>query len=142
MGWRNWLSINLCQPVYELWLADEVAAGRIGAPGFFADPLVRAAWSGAQWVGDGPGSIDPQKEVDAAEKRIDVGISTLQAESLLHDGVDWETKNRQRAKEVRARKEAGLDPEPVPGPPRTEPSAPQQTDDPADPAQDGGSQQD
>jgi lambda family phage portal protein len=108
MGWRDWLATNLCQPVYELWLADEVAAGRIAAPGFFADPVVRAAWCGAQWVGDGPGSIDPQKEVNAAKERVALGISTLQAESLLHDGVDWEQKHPQTVREHEARKAAGL----------------------------------
>jgi lambda family phage portal protein len=114
MGWRDWLATNLCQPVYELWLADEVAAGRISAPGFFADAAVRAAWCGAQWVGDGPGSIDPVKEVTAAEKRIDLGISTRQAESQLHDGVDWETKHAQQVKEKAARDRDGLTPAPAP----------------------------
>ena len=107
-SWRDWLATDLCQPVYELWLADEVAAGRIGAPGFFADPVVRAAWCGATWVGDGPGSIDPGKDADAAEKRVDLGISTLEAESLLHDGVDWETKHQQLVREADARRQAGF----------------------------------
>jgi lambda family phage portal protein len=108
MGWRDWLATNLCQPVYELWLADEVAAGRISARGFFSDPVLRSAWCGAQWVGDGPGSIDPVKEVTAAEKRVALGTSTLQAESQLHDGVDWETKHAQSVREAAARKAAGL----------------------------------
>jgi lambda family phage portal protein len=112
MGWRSWIAGALCQPVYELWLADEVAEGRISAPGFFADPVVRAAWCQSQWVGDGPGSIDPAKEVGAARDRVALGISTLEAESLLHDGVDWETKHRQQVKEATARKEAGFS---VPG---------------------------
>lgn len=108
LGWRNFIATELCQPVYELWLADEVAEGRISAPGFFADEVVRAAWCGAQWVGDGPGSIDPEKEVRAARDRVALGISTLEAESLLHDGVDWETKHRQQIKEFAARREAGF----------------------------------
>ena len=112
LGWRSWIAGALCQPVYELWLADEVAEGRISAPGFFADPVVRAAWCQSQWVGDGPGSIDPQKEVRAARARVALGTSTLEAESLLHDGVDWETKHRQQIKEAAARKEAGFS---VPG---------------------------
>jgi lambda family phage portal protein len=125
MGWRNWMATSLCQPVYELWLADEVAEGRIAAPGFFSDDVVRHAWCGAQWVGDGPGSIDPQKEVAAAQARVDMGISTLEAESILHDGVDWDTKHRQQVKEAAARKGAGLkvagEAPPPPAPP-AEPS--------------------
>lgn len=108
MGWRDFLATELCQPVYELWLSDEVAAGRISAPGFFADPITRAAWCAAQWVGDGPGSLDPQKEVGAAKDRVALGISTLQAESQAYDGVDWETKHRQTLRETDARRSAGL----------------------------------
>jgi lambda family phage portal protein len=123
MTWRNWMATSFCQPIYELWLSDEVAAARVSAPGFFADDVIRHAWCGAQWVGDGPGSIDPGKEVDAAQKRVDMGISTLQAESILHDGVDWETKHAQQVKEQRARREAGLGEPPAAAAPTEEPPA-------------------
>lgn len=106
--YRDWLATNWCQPIYELWLADEVAEGRIAAPGFFADPVTRYAWCSATWVGDGPGSLDPMKEASAAKLRCEMGISTLHAESLLHDGVDWETKHAQALEEGAARKAAGL----------------------------------
>ena len=105
---RDMLAKTMCQPVLELWLADEVAEGRINAPGFFADDVVRAAWCAAIWTGDGPGSIDPSKEVDAAAKRVELGISTKQAESILHDGVDWEQKHEQRVKEINAEKRDGI----------------------------------
>lgn len=105
---RDMIVTELCQPVYELWLENEVAEGRIQARGFFADPIVRAAWCGAVWTGDGPGSVDPGKDVAAAEKRVALGISTKQAESILHDGVDWETKHRQRVKETTAEKRDGI----------------------------------
>jgi capsid protein len=113
----------MCQPIYELWLADEVANRRIAAPGFFADDIRRHAWCRAQWVGDGPGSIDPGRDVAAAEKRVGLGISTLQAESILFDGVDWQAKHPQTVRELTARKEAGLvtpgekPPEPAPAEP-------------------------
>lgn len=107
---RDWLVTYFCQPVYEMWLEEAVALGRIQAPGFFADPAYRRAWCAAVWTGDGPGSIDPLKEANAAEKRIDLGISTRSAESILHDGIDWETKHRQRVREETARKKDGLAP--------------------------------
>jgi capsid protein len=137
MGWRDWLATNMCQPVYELWLADEIANGDIAAPGFFADDVVRHAWCSAQWVGDGPGSIDPGKEVAAAKERVALGISTLQAESIAYDGVDWETKHRQAIKEAEARKEAGM---PAPGQ-EAAASAPAAST-PADPSQDPPGPQD
>jgi lambda family phage portal protein len=105
---RDLLSKTLCQPVFELWLSEEVAEGRISCPGFFSDDIVRTAWCAAIWTGDGPGSIDPQKEVAAAQARVDLGISTKQAESILHDGVDWEQKHEQRVKEINAEKRDGI----------------------------------
>lgn len=127
---RDLLAKQLCQPVLELWLADEVAEGRISAPGFFTDDVVRAAWCAAIWTGDGPGSIDPSKEVDAAQKRVDLGISTKQAESILHDGVDWEQKHEQRVKEINAEKRDGIY-VPPPGSPAMPFAAPAAPEDPA-----------
>jgi lambda family phage portal protein len=111
MGRRDFLATELCQPVVEQWLDMEVSAGRIAAPGYFADPLIRKAWCGSEWVGDGPGSIDPLKEVKAARERVEFGTSTIAAESILHDGKDWEQKHRQRTREVAARRAAGLEAE-------------------------------
>ena len=105
---RDMLVTYLCQPVYELWLMEEVADGRISAPGIFANEVMRSAWCAGVWTGDGPGSIDPEKEVNAAEKRVNLGISTKQAESIAHDGVDWETKHKQRVKEINAEKADGI----------------------------------
>lgn len=107
-GRRDWLASRFCQPIYELWLEEAIATGRISAPGFFADAAVRKAYCGAVWVGDGPGSIDPMKEVNAAKERVALGISTRAAESILHDGGDWEIKHRQLVKEQKAREADGL----------------------------------
>lgn len=105
---RSFMATRFCQPIYEEFLAEAVALGRINLPGFFADPIVRQAWSCAEWAGDGPGSIDPQKEVGAAKERVQLGISTLDRESIAFDGIDWETKHRQQVKEYTTRREAGL----------------------------------
>ena len=37
---REWLVKDFCDPVYELWLTEAVALGRISAPGFLTDPLI------------------------------------------------------------------------------------------------------
>lgn len=124
---RDRLATYLCQPVLELWLADEVASGRIHAPGFFASALVRAAWCGATWTGDGPGSLDPSKEVAAAKERVELGISTKDAESIAYDGIPWEVKHAQRVKEIRAERRDGITPAihaPVSKQGQPEPTAP------------------
>lgn len=107
---RAWLSRRLCQPVYEEWLADAVSLGIIDAPGFFSDPFIRAAWCRSNWSGDGPGALDPLKEAEAAEKRIQVGLTTRAEEVVAYDGGDWEQKHRQSAREVADRVRDGLQP--------------------------------
>lgn len=139
MAWKSFrsrrdrLATYLCQPVFELWLADEVAEGRISAPGFFSDDIVRAAWCAAVWTGDGPGSIDPQKEVGAAKARIELGISTKEAESIAHDGLPWRPKHVQRVKEINAEKSDGIYVPPAGSPVMPEAAAP----DPEMPAKPG-----
>lgn len=97
---RDFIATEFCQPIYEAWLDDEVASGRIVAPGYFSDPLVREAWCAADWVGDGPGSLDPLKDVKAARERVDMEISTLSEESIQLDGKPWHLKHRQRKREL------------------------------------------
>lgn len=105
---RVWLAGSFCQPIYAGWMEEAVALGRIAAPGFFDDPLKRWAYLASQWVGDGPGAIDPLKEVQAAQTRLAIGITTLSEETLGYDGGDWETKHPQQAHERRLREAAGL----------------------------------
>lgn len=107
---REWLATALCQPVYEAFLEEEIASGRLQARGFFSDPLARAAWCGAEWVGDGPGSLDPLKEALAARERVDLTISTLERESILHDGGSWQAKVQQRGREEAQRQAHQLGP--------------------------------
>lgn len=114
---------RLCQPVFEEWLADEVAAGTIAAPGFFADAVIRAAWCASKWTGDGPGSIDPLKEAKAIRERVDIGISTLADETMAFDGGDWHEKHQQRVREVAERVEGGLQ-APLTAPAAAMPGAP------------------
>lgn len=105
---RAWLAADLCQPVYELFLAEAVSRGRIKAPGFFLDPVVRAAYCKAQWNGPAQGSLEPVKEANAAEKRIALGISTRQKETIEMTGGDFDSNVVQLAREERMMREAGL----------------------------------
>jgi lambda family phage portal protein len=109
---RSRFARQLCQVIYQEWLADAVGSGLIDAPGFFADPFLRAAWCGAQWSGDGPGALDPKKEAEAAEVRMRSGVTTLATETVGYDGSDWEDNHRQRAEEIRRRRDDGIEERP------------------------------
>lgn len=96
---RHWLVTMFCQPVYEAVITEAVARGRLTAPGFFADPLVRKAWLGATWIGDAPSQLDPLKEINAAARRVELTISTLDEEARRLTGTPWEDKLPQILKE-------------------------------------------
>lgn len=106
---REWLASMFCQPVYEAVITEAVARGYLNAPGFFSDPMIRAAYLGSEWIGPPRGQIDQLKEGKAARERVDMGISTLAEETAALTGGDWERKHRQRSKEKRMRLEAGLE---------------------------------
>jgi lambda family phage portal protein len=105
---RRWLNDNFCQPVYESWLEESVASGRTYAPGFFADPIIRKAYCRVKWIGPARGLINEVQEITAANDRVNMSISTLEDESIQITGECWEPKLRQRAKEVKLLKDAGL----------------------------------
>ena len=58
---RSWLVSDFCQPVWELFLTEAVASGRISAPGFFADPLIRRAYTACEWIGRLQANSTPQR---------------------------------------------------------------------------------
>lgn len=112
---RAWLAGSFCQPVYEAWMEEAVALGRIDAPGFFDDPLLRRAYCGAVWHGDGPGSIDPMKEASAVEKRLSINLRTLEQEIAEDSGGDVGEVLEQRGRERAMAKQFGAE-EPAPAP--------------------------
>lgn len=96
---RRWFVDDFCQPIYEIWLAEAVARGRVSAPGFFDDPLIRAAWCQAQWIGPVQGSIDPLKEANAAILQIHHGLKTHEQVTMEISGRDWDANVEQLATE-------------------------------------------
>lgn len=116
---RQWLADNFCQIVYEVFMYEAVITGRIAAPGFLSDPIIRKAYLGSEWIGPPKGQIDPLKEINATEKRVDIGISNLAIEAA-ETGRDWEKIHPQSVKEHKARKKAGLIEKKLPSTPETD----------------------
>lgn len=109
-GRRDWLKKSFCQPVFEAWMEEAVGLGRIAAPGFFRDPLLRAAYCRAQWTGDSAGSMDPVKEVEAWTRAIDAGLATREQAEMELFGTDWCSTLDQKAREVEEMREYGIGP--------------------------------
>lgn len=73
---------DFCVPVYEMWLTEAVASGKIQAPGFFDDEFKKYCWSQADFRTEVSPAIDPVKDANAARLRIEMGISTREIEAI------------------------------------------------------------
>ena len=103
--YRTWLATDFCQPIYEEWLAEAVAKGRIKAPGFFTDPIRHKAYCKAQWNGPARGLLNPVQEVNAAVTRVQNGFSTRSTETMEMAGGDFYNNCDQLKQEETALKE-------------------------------------
>lgn len=104
---RSWLVDDFCAPVWELWMCEAVATGRLDAPGFFADPLARRAYLGCEWIGPPPGQLDPVKEITAEIKAIDAGLTTHQDAAIRLNGSDFRRNVERLRRENAALADAG-----------------------------------
>jgi lambda family phage portal protein len=90
--WRDELAADFLNPVYKNWLAGEIAAGRIQAPGWL-DPRIQEAWLHCNWLGAPMPNIDPMRTAKADKEYIEMGAQTLDAVARKHNGSDA-TSNR------------------------------------------------
>ena len=104
---REWLADDFCRPVFELWLTEAVARGRISAPGFLTDPIIRQAYLRSEWIGPSQGQLDPVKEVQASTMAIAAGLSTGEAEATKLNGSDFRSNVDRLAVENELLKKAG-----------------------------------
>lgn len=128
---RDWFADDFCQPIYETLFAEAVARGRIKAPGFFADPAIRKAYTDCKWNGPSRTALNPSQEVEAAIKRVDAGFSTAEEETAQLTGGDYNRNIRKRVIEAQRKREVDE---------AAAPPAQQQTD-PEQPPDGGGNEQ-
>lgn len=106
---RTWFVRDFCQPVYEAWLAEAIAIGRIKAPGYGSDPKITKAWSRAEWFGPTMGLLDPVKEITAAAMKRKYGFSTGEREAAEISGTDYDDNIAQLASEAVTWQSHGMD---------------------------------
>lgn len=88
---REWLGDNFCRPLYEIWMSEAVARGRIYAPGFFDNPAIHAAYLGSEWLGPSQGQLDPVKEITAEILACSEGFSTHEQSTIRLNGCQWDS---------------------------------------------------
>ena len=96
---RQWLADDFCRPIYEVWMSEAVARGRIYAPGFFDNPAIRAAYLGSEWLGPSQGQLDPVKEITAEILACSEGYSTHEQSTIRLNGGQWDANVEQLLRE-------------------------------------------
>ena len=86
---REWLTDDFCRPTYELWLTEAVARGRISAPGFLTDPIIRQAYLGSRWIGPAQGTLNPVQEVQARVIEVENGFNTRESVAVELNGSEY-----------------------------------------------------
>ena len=97
---REWLADDFCRPIYEVWMSEAVARGRIYAPGFFTNPEIRAAYLGSEWLGPSQGQLDPVKEITAEILACSEGFSTHEQSTIRLNGGQWDSNVEQLQRET------------------------------------------
>lgn len=96
---REWLADDFCRPLYEIWMSEAVARGRIYAPGFFINPAIHAAYLGSEWLGPSQGQLDPVKEITAEILACSEGFSTHEQSTIRLNGGQWDSNVEQLQRE-------------------------------------------
>lgn len=104
---REWFVDDFCQPVWELFMDEAVARGRIVAPGYFSNPIIRKAYLNTQWIGPSQGQLDPVKEVTAEILKNQNGFATREQSTVQLNGGDFDENIAQISRENQKLGEAG-----------------------------------
>ena len=97
--WRREMESDFLGPVYESWLAGEIAAGRILAPGW-QDPRLRKAWLNTNWIGAPMPHIDPLREGKGKEIMVRLVALDLDRLSQEYNGSDGETNREKLERQI------------------------------------------
>lgn len=97
--WRDEMAADYLNPTVEMWMSEEIAAGRISAPGW-SDPRLRAAWLNSMWSGPSAPDIDPGKTSKARQNNIEAGVTTISKEARNHNGSDADANKATLTREL------------------------------------------
>ncbi len=104
--WRYELECDFLNPVFEMWLSEELAAGRVRAPGW-NDPRLRAAWLHNHWWGAPLPIIDPVKAMRADQGYAAMGAQDLDEVTRNLNGGNGEIKRAKLVKHFDELNKAG-----------------------------------
>jgi lambda family phage portal protein len=103
--WREEMASDYLDPVYAAWLSEEIALGRISAPGW-SDPILRAAWINSRWAGSPMPNIDPMRTANADKTYVELGSKTLDRVARDLNGSSGSSNRAKLAREYKELPEA------------------------------------
>lgn len=98
---------SFCNDVYQVWFDEAVARGILPVNDY-SDPRRRAAYTGAEWIGIGRGSIDEPSEVQAAQGRVNMGCSDLITETAGMTGSRFVDVMRRQRRAIKIAEKYGI----------------------------------
>lgn len=93
------LSSDALDPIWSAFISEEIASGRMKAPGF-SDPVLKRAWLNINWTGDPLPDVDPLKTLQAKKLALELGLTDLDKESMLHNASNGESNRAKLAKQI------------------------------------------
>jgi capsid protein len=105
---RERIAAPFSQGIYEAWLEEGIAEGRIPLKGGYRAFLAnkqRIVW--AEWQGPARPTADDYKAAMAAKVRLELGLSSLADECGL-EGKDWEENASAIEREIKVLTEKGV----------------------------------
>ncbi|MDX6806324.1 phage portal protein [Terrihabitans rhizophilus] len=105
---RERIAAPFAQAVYERWLEESIAEGRIPMKGGYQAFLAnrqRVVW--AEWQGPAKPTADDYKSAMASKLRLETGLSSL-ADECAEYGRDWEENATQIEREMAALAKRGI----------------------------------
>lgn len=96
---RSIMKADFLDIIYEMWLSEEIAAGRIMAPGF-SDPRLKKAWLNTQWIGSPVPNIDPEKTARAEQLYLEMGAQTPDQVSANYNGTSGASNRAKNIKQA------------------------------------------
>jgi len=98
--WRHEMDADFLTPVFELWLAEEIAAGRESAPGW-SDPRLRAAWLAHDLIGSPVPNIDDVKSAKANKMNLEINATTFDRAASDTNGSNGKSNRSKLMREVK-----------------------------------------
>lgn len=98
--WRNEMDSDFITPLYEMYLSEEIAAGRESAFGW-SDPALKAAWLSHDLQGSSIPNIDDKKAAQANEINLKLNATDLDRVAADTNGSNGKANRSKLTRQIK-----------------------------------------